>query len=82
MIEAPRRIDRLLARSAPLRPYLSMTRPAARLAKKPPTVKTAVRRENVASDIGMQVGRPYDQAVPWVTLQVKTAWIWFKAAMW
>jgi hypothetical protein len=37
-----------------------MTMPATELPRKPPTVKIDVTRENIASDIGMHVGTPWD----------------------
>jgi hypothetical protein len=53
---------------------------ALRLPKKPPMVYIDVTTENVASDMGIHVGRPkYVGAVASVILHVRTACSWFKA---
>lgn len=54
---APRAVAAALTRHAPLRPRRSMNTFANKLPMRPPTVYTEVTAENVAFDIGMQVGR-------------------------
>lgn len=49
-------VEMALMRIAPRLPRLSITTFAIALPSKPPTGKTEVTAENVASDIGMQAG--------------------------
>lgn len=58
MMPDPIIIATALTRTAPFRPQLSMMTLANMLPRRPPTVYTDVTTENVASDIGIQVGRP------------------------
>lgn len=54
---APAATNIELAWTAPFLPYRSITELALRDPSNPPTVNTEVRRENVASDMRMHVGR-------------------------
>jgi len=56
----PTATDSPLNWRAAFRPWRSMTMPAMELPRKPPTVKIDVTRENIASDIGMHVGKPWE----------------------
>jgi hypothetical protein len=78
----PTATDSALARMAPLRPQRSMTRFATELPKSPPTVNTDVTSEKLASVIGIHVGIAEWNGLWPETLQVKTAWIWFRAEIW
>jgi hypothetical protein len=57
----PTATDSPLYWRAAFRPWRSMTMPAVRLPRKPPTVNIDVTRENIASDIGMHVGKPWER---------------------
>lgn len=82
MIPAPKLVTRALARAAPRLPHLSMMILANMLPKRPPIVNTEVTNENVASDIGMHVGSwPREVPMSPVSLHVRTAWIWLRAAV-